>query len=75
MKNKILILTVTVSPLFHGCGNNSGSAAGPWTAEIYPNADVVSESRLLGEFSSYEECAEQAMKALGGEGAFNCSSG
>ena len=75
MKNKVLILAVTASALLYGCADNSGSASGPWTAEIYPDAGATSKSTLLGEFSSYDECVEQAMKALGGEGVFNCSAG
>lgn len=73
MKNTFRIATCIFGILLYGCGEQGGSAAGAWTAEIYPDTATLKESHSLGEFPSYEACLEAAMKALGGNGIFNCS--
>jgi hypothetical protein len=73
MKNHFIAATLIVATLLYGCGEQSSSASGPWTAEIQPDPGALSNSRSLGEFRSYDACVEAAMKALGGNGVFSCS--
>jgi hypothetical protein len=73
MKNNFPAATPIVATLLYGCGEQGGSASRPWTAEVYPDPGALSESRVLGEFPSHDACVAAAMKALGGNGVFNCS--
>jgi hypothetical protein len=73
MKNHFIAATLVVATLLYGCAEQSGSASGPWTAEIQSDPGALSKSRSLGEFLSYDACVEAAIKALGGNGVFNCS--
>lgn len=73
MKNTFLVASLTFVTLLYGCGEQQSSTSGGWMAEIHPDAGAPAKSQSLGEFPSYDACVEAAMKALGGDGIFNCS--
>jgi hypothetical protein len=73
MINDFLIATLIFGTLLYGCGEQSSTAPGPWTAEIQSDPGAPSENRSLGKYPSYDACVQAAMEALGGDGVFNCS--
>lgn len=77
MRIKHIVFLLATAGLSSGCGDPGGSssASGSWSGEIYPDMESPSDIRLLGEFSTFDECVHAAMEALGGEGAFSCSTG
>ncbi len=75
MKMTHLLVVLATGGLSSACGDHGGSASGPWSGEIYPDMESPSDTRLLGEFPSFDECVHAATEALGGEGAFSCSTG
>ena len=75
MRQKLLACAVLIfSVVIAGCGKDeadSDTGTGTtWVGEVYAEAGSGSAT-VLGEFGSYDECVEKALKESG-SGVFNC---